>query len=250
VDFVSTHTYGSPPLDVRAALDRHGFGDARILWTEWGVTPTHFNPVSDSVFAGVFLIRGMRSAAGRVEALSYWVASDHFEELGRPPRLLHGGFGLLTVGGLPKPRYHAMTLLSGLGPVELPARLTGDGAGALVEAWASRDRDRVAVLVWNLTLDQSKAAGADALTRRIRVDLPGLGPNWHATATMLAPGRGDLVAAATAVGIGDWPSSDEEWQALAAASVLRTVPLERAGTAVELTLPMPAAVLLEFRPTR
>ena len=34
-----------------------------------------------------------------------WVASDHFEELGRPPRLLHGGFGLLTVGNLAKPKY-------------------------------------------------------------------------------------------------------------------------------------------------
>jgi xylan 1,4-beta-xylosidase len=152
VDFVSTHTYGSPPLDVRASLARHGFGEARILWTEWGVTPRHFNPISDAVFSGVFLIRGMRSAAGRVDALSYWVASDHFEELGRPTRLLHGGFGLLSVGGLAKPRYHALTLLNGLGPVELPTRLDGDGAGSLVEAWAWRDRDRIAVLVWNLRL--------------------------------------------------------------------------------------------------
>ena len=63
VDFVSTHLYGSAPLDVRASLERHGFSDARILWTEWGVTPTHFNPINDSVFAGVFVLRGMRSAA-------------------------------------------------------------------------------------------------------------------------------------------------------------------------------------------
>ena len=62
-----------------------------IWWTEWGVTPTHFNEVSDAVFAGTFLLRGMASAMGRIEALSYWVVSDHFEELGRPPALLHGG---------------------------------------------------------------------------------------------------------------------------------------------------------------
>lgn len=250
VDFVSTHTYGSPPLDVRASLRRHGFSDARILWTEWGVTPRHFNPVSDSVFSGVFLIRGMRSAAGRVEALSYWVASDHFEELGRPPRLLHGGFGLLSVGGLPKPRYHALTLLSGLGPVELPVRLDGDGAGSLVEAWASRDRDRIAVLVWNLTLDQSKSSGDAALSRRVRVELPGLESDWHATATVLAPGTADLAAAAADLGIGEWPVSDDEWSALASASALETVPVDRVGAAVELTLPMPSAVLLEFTPTR
>jgi ABC-type uncharacterized transport system ATPase subunit len=67
VDFVSTHTYGSPPLDVRASAVRHGFPDARILWTEWGVTPRHFNPINDSVFSGIFLLRGMRSAAGRID---------------------------------------------------------------------------------------------------------------------------------------------------------------------------------------
>jgi len=149
VDFVSTHTYGSPPLDIRAALVRHGFADAKILWTEWGVTPSHFNPVNDSVFTGVFLLRGMRSAAGRVDALSYWVASDHFEELGRPPRLLHGGFGLLTVGNLPKPGFHALRLLSRLGERELPVHLSGDGANSLIEAWASRAGDgRQAVQQW------------------------------------------------------------------------------------------------------
>jgi beta-xylosidase len=60
-----------------------------------------------------------RSAAGRVDALSWWVASDHFEELGRPTSLLHGGVGLLTVGNLRKPRLWALKLLERLGPEEL-----------------------------------------------------------------------------------------------------------------------------------
>jgi xylan 1,4-beta-xylosidase len=250
VDFVSTHTYGSPPLDVQASLDRHGFGDARILWTEWGVTPTHFNPLSDSVFSGIFLLRGMKSAAGRVDALAYWVASDHFEELGRPPRLLHGGFGLQTVGGLAKPRFHALTLLSRLGPVELPVTLEGDGAGSLVEAWASRDRDRLAVLVWNLTLDQTKAAGSPELTRTVRLELPGLDPSWQAAATTLAVGVGDLTAAAAELGIGDWPESDQQWRELGVRSELVSTPLEWDGSALEVTLPMPSAVLVEFHPRR
>jgi xylan 1,4-beta-xylosidase len=249
VDFVSTHTYGSPPLDMQASLDRHGFGDARILWTEWGVTPTHFNPINDSVFSGVFLLRGMRSAAGRVDALAYWVASDHFEELGRPPRLLHGGFGLQTVGGLAKPRYHAMTLLSRLGPVELPVTLTGDGGGSLVEAWASRDRDRIAVLLWNLTLDQTKAAGAPELSRTVHVELPGVDPSWQATATTLGIGAGDVAAAAGELGIGDWPS-DEQLAELAERSKLVSTPLEWTGSGLDLTLPMPSAVLLEIAPRR
>jgi xylan 1,4-beta-xylosidase len=245
VDFVSTHTYGSPPLDVRASLERHGFGDARVLWTEWGVTPTHFNPINDSVFSGVFLLRGMRSAAGRIDALSYWVASDHFEELGRPPRFLHGGFGLQTVGGLAKPRYHAMTLLSRLGPVELPVTYDGDGGGSLVEAWASRDRDRIAVLLWNLTLDQTKADGAPDLTRTVHVRLPGVDPSWQITATTLAIGTGDLATAAA--GLGDWPT-DAELADLAERSRMGSSRLEIQDGAVAVTLAMPSAVLLEISP--
>ncbi|MEV0285789.1 MULTISPECIES: xylan 1,4-beta-xylosidase [unclassified Kribbella] len=249
VDFVSTHTYGSPPLDVQASLDRHGFSDARILWTEWGVTPTHFNPINDSVFSGVFLLRGMKSAAGRVDALAYWVASDHFEELGRPPRFLHGGFGLQTVGGVAKPRFHAMSLLSRLGPVELPVTLTGDGGGSLVEAWASRDDERIAVLLWNLTLDQTKAGGAPELSRTVRVEVPGVDPAWEATATTLGIGVGDVATAAVELGVEDWPT-DEQLAELAERTRLVSTPLESSGAAVELTLPMPSAVLLELRPPR
>ncbi len=248
VDFVSTHLYGSAPLDVRASLERHGFGAARILWTEWGVTPRHFNPINDSVFAGVFVLRGMRSAAGRVDALSYWVASDHFEELGRPPSFLHGGFGLQTVGGLAKPRYHALALLNRLGPVELPVTLTGDGGGSLVEAWATRDRDRIAVLLWNLTLDQTKADGAEELTRTVKLSLPGMEPQWRVTATELANGTGDLVAAAQELDVGDWPT-DDQWRELAERSRLVSKPLEWSGSTLELTLPMPSAILLEIEPT-
>ena len=65
VDFVTTHTYGSPPLDFEPMLERYGREGTPIWWTEWGVTPTHFNEVSDAVFAGTFLLRGMASAMGR-----------------------------------------------------------------------------------------------------------------------------------------------------------------------------------------
>ncbi|MTD12643.1 xylan 1,4-beta-xylosidase [Nakamurella sp. YIM 132087] len=244
VDFVSTHTYGSPPLDVRASLMRHGFPDARVLWTEWGVTPTHFNPVNDSVFSAVFLLRGMRSAAGRIDALSYWVASDHFEELGRPPRLLHGGFGLLSVGNLPKPRFHAMTLLSRLGPTALPLELSGDGAGSLVEGWATRRADGgLTVLLWNLTLDQDKADGDPALDRQVALRAPG--DAGTVRITRLAIGEGDLAAAAADLSIGDWPD-EAGWTALGDAAAMPQQDVAVTDGVVRFALPMPSAVLLEF----
>jgi xylan 1,4-beta-xylosidase len=127
--------------------------------------------------------------------------------------------------------------------VELPVTLTGDGAGSLIEAWASRDRDRIAVLLWNLTLDQTKADGAPELARNIRLQLPGVDPSWRATATTLAIGAGDIATAAE--GLPDWPT-DAELVELAERSRMVSTPLELLDGAVELSLPMPSAVLVEL----
>src|SRR5690606_23445332 len=145
IDFVSTHTYGNAPLDFRPETSSYaeatGKPEPEILWTEWGVTPTHFHRVSDSVFSAPFVLRGMKSALASTDALAYWVATDHFEELGRPPKLFHGGFGLLTVGNLRKPRFWALRMLTLLEGGRVPAAVGGDGAEALVEALATRTED-------------------------------------------------------------------------------------------------------------
>ena len=172
LDFLSSHVYGNVPLDLRSALASSGRDGTPVWWTEWGATPTHFNRVGDTVFAAAFLLRGMASALGRVGALSHWVASDHFEELGAPPELFHGGFGLLSVGNLRKPRYWALALLAGMGRHRLGVEVTGDGAGGLVDALAARHDDgRTGILVWNGTLDQGKIAGDARLDREVRLRL-------------------------------------------------------------------------------
>jgi xylan 1,4-beta-xylosidase len=255
LDFVSTHLYGSPPLDLRPVLARHGREDAAIWWTEWGTHPRLSNPVAESVFAAAFLARGMRSAAGRLDAVSWWVASDHFEELGRPAALLHGGFGLLTVGNLRKPRFWALALLERLGPEELVVELDGDGAGGLVEAWGSRDPGggRVAVALWNVTLDQTKSTGEPALDRAVRLRVDGLTATTYAVRHL----RVDLehsnitwVWQAMSGGAA-WPD-DRQWAALHEANRLEELEpprrVDAPGGAVELAfdLPMPSVSLVEL----
>ena len=247
VDFLSTHVYGTVPLDLRPLADGRP-----LLWTEWGVTATHANPINDTVFAATFLLRGMRSAAGRIDALAPWVASDHFEELGRPQRLLHGGFGLLTVGNLAKPKFWALALAQRLGDTQLPVTASGDGAGSLVETWAARGADgTVGVLLWNGTLDHSKVDGDPALDRRVTVRLAGwAGPAtlrvWRVDAT-----HGDVRSRWRALGgDADWPD-DEQWRALAAADRLDEAEPPRTVTPGEdltLDLPNPGVVLLEIKP--
>ncbi len=180
LDFVSTHTYGNLPLDVRPALRRHGLGGIPIWWTEWGVGSTHFGPVHDSVLGAPFVLSGFHSAQGRLDAVAYWVISDHFEELGRPPRLFHNGFGLLSVGNLRKPRYWAVHLAAHQGEEVLAARLTGDGAGTLVQAWATRHDDgTVDVLVWNGSINAGLMAGDSRLDRSVQLSITGLGPTVY-----------------------------------------------------------------------
>ncbi|MEH0985391.1 GH39 family glycosyl hydrolase [Micromonospora sp. CPCC 205556] len=259
LDFLSTHVYGSPPLDLRPALARHGRAGTPLRWTEWGPSPTHFAPVNDSVFSAAFVATGMQEAAGRVAALACWVASDHFEELGRPPALLHGGFGLLSVGGLAKPRFWALWMLEQLAPLQLAARLTGDGAGALVRAWPSLDPDtgRIAIVLWNGTLDQGvldRPDQRDRLERSVRLRIDGLPHGaYEVRHRRLDEQTSNLSATARRLGVGRWPT-DEQWAALRAADRLAdatppvTLTPDRGTVGLPVTLPMPSISLLELTP--
>jgi xylan 1,4-beta-xylosidase len=251
-DFVSTHTYGNVPLNVRELLDHRGLSDVEVWWTEWGITPTHFYEVTDGAFGAPFVLHGMKAAQTSADWLAYWVVSDHFEELGRPPGLLHGGFGLLTVGNLRKPRWWALALAEQLGDDLVATELDGDGAGSMVDAWVARGPGgRIDVLAWNGTLDQAKRDGAAILDRRLLLRLDGL----DGTAYGVQVARVDLDhsnLAARWEGGSAWPS-DTEWETLQAGDRLHEEEgevLRPADGTVELEvyLPMPGVVRLRLTP--
>lgn len=256
MDAVTTHTYGSPPLDLRPALERHRRTDTRVWWTEWGVTPTHFHPVCDSVFAACFLASGMKSAAGRVEALTYWVCSDHFEELGRPPELLHGGFGLLTVGNLRKPSFYALSMLERLGSHELAVEASGDGADGLVQAWASVDprTGRVAVAAWNSPLDQAKFAGDPALDRKLALTITGLdAPTYEFRHYRVDATHSNVVDRWSRMSGRGWPTESEwtslwEQDSLELGEPVRTITATAGAVKVDCAMPQPSMILLEVIP--
>lgn len=242
LDFLTTHTYGNLPLDVRESLRARGLEDVLVWWTEWGVTPTHFYSISDSVFSAVFLLHGMKSAQTTTDALAYWVISDHFEELGRPPALLHGGFGLLTVGNLKKPRWWALQLAQELGDELLPLSLQGDGAGTLVDGWAARGAGgTIDLLLWNGTLDQSKAEGDPLLDRELVIE--GLPPG-RVEVTRVDATHSNLSARWS--GESDWPD-EAGWAALREADRLDVEVVDVDGP-LTLHLPMPGIVRVRRTP--
>lgn len=104
----------------------------------------------------------MLAAAGdHVESFAYWTLSDVFEEEGVPAALFHGGFGLLTHGGIRKPTYHLYAFMARLGD-----QVLARGADHLV----TRHPDgRLAVLAWQ-PVDGSPAPAPER--HRVQLSLP------------------------------------------------------------------------------
>ncbi len=250
LDFVTTHTYGNLPIDVRPSLSRNGHDGVPVWWTEWGVGSTHFGPIHDGVCGAPFVLSGFAAVQGRMDALAYWVVSDHFEELGRPPALFHNGFGLLTVGNLRKPRYWAAHLAAHQGDDVLASNVDGDGANVLVQAWATRHDDgTVDVLVWNGTVNADLMHGDPRLDRQVRIRLTGLGHARIRVTLSRVDVQHSNVLAGYPDGI-DWPDA-ALWQQLRDVDHLheqRLPDLEPvAGTGqLELDLPMPGVARIRL----
>ena len=175
-----------------------------------------------------------------------------------PERLFHGGFGLLTVGNLRKPRYWGIALLERLGGTELPVELAGDGAGGLVEAWASRDDDgRFAIAIWNGTLDQTKQDGDARLDREVTLRFEGLpAGHWAVRHHRVDADHTNVMRTWESMGGGAWPT-EAQWASLREADGLQPLTPARGATTddrgtLELAfdLPMPAISLVELVPTK
>jgi xylan 1,4-beta-xylosidase len=249
LDFVTSHTYGNLPLDIRGSLRRHGFESIPTWWTEWGVGSTHYGPIHDGVIGAPFALSGFHDVQGRMEALAYWVISDHFEELGRPPALFHNGFGLLTVGNLRKPRYWAVHLAAHLGDSVLATELAGDGADVLVRAWATKHDDgTLDILIWNGTVNGELMDGAPRLERTVELTVNGANGTTPARLARIDAHHSNILD-----GVDpdlEWPD-EQQWQSLRDRDRLHEEGLEPVSSEADglhyrITLPMPGVVRIRI----
>jgi xylan 1,4-beta-xylosidase len=125
-----------------------------------------------------------------------------------------------------------------------------------VEAWAARSDERVGVLVWNGTLDQSQANGSPLLNRSVTVTVADL-PAGEYTVRHHRIDESHTNIRAVWHDIGgdaDWPDAGQ-WNRLHAADTLAEFsPPQRVRTSGEpvtfrFGLPMPGVSYLEFTRT-
>ena len=84
------------------------------------------NAINDHLFRGTNTLRITNLLQDYADMICFWVATDRQSLHYAPREILHGGSGLMSKDGLPKPAYYALYFLSKLGN-----RMIGRGAGFL-----------------------------------------------------------------------------------------------------------------------
>jgi xylan 1,4-beta-xylosidase len=141
LDFLDMHNYFLPVPDYRPLLRRYGLGNVPVYYSEWGVSLRYGDGISDRAYSAAQTVSSLEDSLDQVAVISYWTASDYFEESGNPKAIFHGGFGLIGLDNLRKPRYWAYYLLHQLGTDRLAVTGDGDGFGGLVKTLATRGTD-------------------------------------------------------------------------------------------------------------
>ena len=184
LDFISTHVYGDDSAKdvfsstesiprgrmvcravqkVHAEIQSSPLPALPLLWTEFNATFRTQTEVTDAPFMGPWLAETVRQCDGLVQEMSYWAFSDVFEEQGVVKTPFYGGYGLLAVGGIPKPAFNAFALLHRLGE----QRLLSDATGML---FTRREDGTLVLAIWNYAELGSRPVARRVLLKLRHVD--------------------------------------------------------------------------------
>lgn len=105
---------------------RDKIGDIPLFYTEWGVSSNCTAHIHDTIQNSSFLVKTVLDSQGVIDGSSYWTFSDIFEELFFFPEPFCGGFGLMTVDGIPKPAFWAFKLLAQIPDTRYNLPITND----------------------------------------------------------------------------------------------------------------------------
>jgi xylan 1,4-beta-xylosidase len=259
LDFLDVRGYQTAAENWRPMLKRHGLEHLPIYYTEWGVREQIGDPVNDMPYGAAWVARSLHDSVDQSALISLWTASDYFEEQGNPKTFFHGGFGMIGLNGIRKPRYWASYLLHQLGTHQVALQGDGDGFGEIVTGWATRDDDGgVRILLTNVTYDQNDAGGNPLLDRHVSLSIAGLAPRrtFRFQHFRVDNQHSNVYGAWNNMGRPDWPSNvqlsmlhhRDELEALGPSGSIQA---DAQGQAVlDFDMPMPALSLLLLTPMK
>jgi len=168
IDFISTHSYGvqqgfldeyghsgtvlskdsmavsGDVLQSRKEIAASAKPNMELHYTEWSASYTPSDPIHDSYHEAAYILEKIKQVGSAANSMSYWVFTDVFEEPGPRYTPFHGGFGLLTIQGIPKSAFYAYQFMNKLGKTELKNTDT--------RSWATKtDNGGIKLLLWNFT---------------------------------------------------------------------------------------------------
>ncbi len=168
LDFISTHSYGvtqgyldeygnsgtrlsKDPMSVsgdmlssRKQITESAMPNLELHYTEWSASYTPSDPIHDSYHEAAYILEKIKQVGNAANSMSYWVFTDIFEEAGPRFTPFHGGFGLLSIQGIPKSAFYSYQFMNRLGNTEL--------VNADARSWVCKDKhDGIQALLWDFT---------------------------------------------------------------------------------------------------
>jgi len=107
-------------------IARKKIGELPLYITEWNLSATITSYSNDTRKTAAFLVKSIVEMDGAVTGSSIWTFSDIFDEFMLLPDEFSGGFGLLTVSGIPKPQFYALKMMSKTGERKYNLPVTND----------------------------------------------------------------------------------------------------------------------------
>ncbi|MFE1029455.1 beta-xylosidase [Streptomyces sp. NPDC058818] len=237
VDFVSCHPYPTDwALDghgdtqqhtrasdattrdlrtLRALVDASPYPDAEVHLTEWNSSPSPRDHTHDHLQAATFLVKASLESIDLADSLAYWTFTDVFEEGGAGGTVFHGGFGMLTYQGVPKPAFHAYRMLNLLGD-----ELLAQTEGAVVTRHSATGN--LTALAYHYPPEVTQAPPGSFDGRRVaedilatgrprplRIELTGLPPRSPVTVETLNTQQGNAIGAWQAMGAPEPPTREQ-----------------------------------------
>ncbi len=180
---------------------RQEAGDLPLYYTEWNTSAMLPDPLHDDSYSAALIAKTIADNDGLVDGYSFWTFSDLFEERAQFAGPFHGGFGLQTIHGIPKPTYRVFEMLHQLGNERLAVTCKSDST---VEMLAIRGESQLLLLVYNHNIP-----GAEIHDETVQITLRGVVPAGPVSISRVDSAHANPKRKWIELGSPEYPARDE-----------------------------------------